>query len=87
MIVENWNRLIQPEEIVFHVGDLALGKRENIEGLVHLLTGKLYLMRGNHDGAARAFISVWGSPWCQIHIEWTIFRIDADLLAPSHPAP
>ena len=55
MIVENWNRLIQPEEIVFHVGDLALGKRENIEGLVHLLTGKLYLMRGNHDGRSKGF--------------------------------
>lgn len=22
--IENWNRLIQPEEVVFHVGDLAL---------------------------------------------------------------
>jgi calcineurin-like phosphoesterase family protein len=25
-IIENWNRMIQPEEIVFHLGDLALGK-------------------------------------------------------------
>jgi calcineurin-like phosphoesterase family protein len=27
-IIENWNRLIQAGEIVFHVGDLARGKRK-----------------------------------------------------------
>ena len=25
LIVENWNRFIQPGEIIFHLGDLALG--------------------------------------------------------------
>jgi calcineurin-like phosphoesterase family protein len=54
-IIENWNRLVQPEEIVFHVGDLALGKKENTEGLVPLLNGRLYLMRGNHDRRSNAF--------------------------------
>lgn len=34
LILENWNRLIQPGETVFHPGDLALGKKENIETLV-----------------------------------------------------
>jgi len=55
MIIENWNRLIQPDDVVFHVGDLALGKKENIEGLVPLLNGKLYLMRGNHDRRSNGF--------------------------------
>ena len=54
-IIENWNRLIQPDDVVFHVGDLALGKKENIKGLVPLLNGKLYLMRGNHDRRSNAF--------------------------------
>jgi calcineurin-like phosphoesterase family protein len=54
-IIDNWNRLIQPEEIVFHVGDLALGKREKIEGLVPLLNGRLYLMCGNHDRRSNGF--------------------------------
>ena len=55
MIIENWNHLIQPGDVVLHVGDLALGKRENIEGLVPLLSGKLYLIRGNHDGRSKGF--------------------------------
>ncbi|OGO35374.1 MAG: hypothetical protein A2W35_01160 [Chloroflexi bacterium RBG_16_57_11] len=68
MITENWNRLIHPEEIVFHVGDLALGKKEKIEGLAPLLNGRLYLMQATMTGEARAFINNWGSPWCLIHI-------------------
>jgi calcineurin-like phosphoesterase family protein len=59
-IIANWNRLIQPEEIVFHVGDLALGKRDNLVGLVPLLFGKLYLMRGNHDRRSNAFYQQLG---------------------------
>jgi calcineurin-like phosphoesterase family protein len=55
MIIDNWNRLIQPEEVVFHVGDLALGRMENIEGLAPLLNGRLYLMRGNHDRRNNGF--------------------------------
>jgi calcineurin-like phosphoesterase family protein len=59
-IIENWNRLIQPEEIVFHVGDLALGKRVKIEGLIPLLKGRLYLMRGNHDRRSNGFYQQLG---------------------------
>lgn len=55
LIIENWNRFIQPDEIVFHLGDLALGKREDTEALVPLLNGKLYLMRGNHDRRGKVF--------------------------------
>lgn len=54
-IIENWNQFIQSDEIVFHVGDLALGKRENLEGLAPLLNGRLYLLRGNHDRRGKAF--------------------------------
>lgn len=37
-IIENWNRYINPEEVVFHVGDLALGKKDDLEVLASLLT-------------------------------------------------
>jgi calcineurin-like phosphoesterase family protein len=38
MIIENWNRLIQPDDLVFHVGDLALGKKETSEASYPCLT-------------------------------------------------
>lgn len=55
LIIANWNRFIRPGEIVFHLGDLALGKKESIVALVPQLNGRLYLMRGNHDRRGEAF--------------------------------
>jgi calcineurin-like phosphoesterase family protein len=60
LIVANWNRLIGPGETVFHLGDLALGKREQTEVLIPKLNGTIYLMRGNHDRRGRAFFEGLG---------------------------
>lgn len=47
-MVENWNRVVGPKDIVYHLGDVAFSK----EGLVLLgmLNGRKRLVRGNHDG-------------------------------------
>jgi calcineurin-like phosphoesterase family protein len=55
LIISNWNLHIQPSDIVFHLGDLAFGKKENMEGLAPQLNGRLYLMRGNHDRRGASF--------------------------------
>jgi calcineurin-like phosphoesterase family protein len=72
LIIKNWNRLIQPGEIVFHLGDLAFGKKENIKALIPQLNGKIYLMRGNHDRFSKAFyanlgITVVKDPYSMIY--------------------
>ena len=72
LIIENWNRFIQPGETVFHLGDLALGKKEDAEALIPLLNGKLYLMRGNHDRRGTAFyqnlgIALVKDPFRMVH--------------------
>jgi calcineurin-like phosphoesterase family protein len=55
LIIAHWNRFIQPGDIVFHLGDLALGKKEELQALAPLLNGNLYLMRGNHDRRSKSF--------------------------------
>jgi calcineurin-like phosphoesterase family protein len=45
LIIENWNRYIQPGDIVFHLGDLALGKKEDAEALVSFLNGIIFNAR------------------------------------------
>jgi calcineurin-like phosphoesterase family protein len=72
LIIENWNRLIPPGDTVFHLGDLALGKKGDIEALIPLLNGKLYLMRGNHDRRGVAFYQSLGitlvkDPYPMVH--------------------
>lgn len=52
-IVENWNKKVSPNDIVYHLGDTMLG--DNILGMEYMrqLNGKIYLVRGNHDTDAR----------------------------------
>jgi calcineurin-like phosphoesterase family protein len=45
MVIYNWNRFIHPEEVIFHVADLALGKKDKLEGLAALLNVRLHLCR------------------------------------------
>ena len=48
-IIDNWNEIVKDDDIVYHLGDFALGKKEYINDIVSKLKGKIYLIRGNHD--------------------------------------
>lgn len=55
-IIENWNKLVDDNDIVFHLGDFAIGKydekasiTENIKLYRKMLKGRIVLIKGNHD--------------------------------------
>ena len=48
-IIANWNRMVGPEDIVFHLGDFCLGGSAEWINILNRLNGKIYLISGNHD--------------------------------------
>ncbi len=48
-IISNWNRMVGPEDIVFHLGDFCLGGSAEWINILNRLNGKIYLISGNHD--------------------------------------
>jgi calcineurin-like phosphoesterase family protein len=46
-LVERWNALVRPNDIIYHLGDVAL-KSRHVE-IVKRLNGVKYLILGNHD--------------------------------------
>lgn len=48
-IIANWNRVVAPEDIVFHLGDFCLGGSAEWVNVLDRLNGKIYLITGNHD--------------------------------------
>ena len=52
-IVKRWNSVVAPEDIVYHLGDVAMGGIENLEW-VDNLNGTIHFIRGNHCTDARA---------------------------------
>lgn len=49
IIIDNWNKLIKPQDEVWHLGDVALCNSEKLEEVMKRLNGKKYLKLGNHD--------------------------------------
>lgn len=50
-LIENWNSVVQPEDTVYHLGDIAFKNTTIFHKLKDTLNGKIYLVKGNHDGA------------------------------------
>ncbi|MDN5898954.1 MAG: metallophosphoesterase family protein [Brachybacterium sp.] len=50
-IVASWNRHVQPEDTVWHLGDLSLVAPRRLAGIVPRLNGRIRLVLGNHDRA------------------------------------
>lgn len=54
VMLERWNETVGENDILFHLGDIALGKREQLEALAPKLHGRIFLIRGNHDRSGKA---------------------------------
>lgn len=48
-LIENWNNKVGKDDIVFHLGDFALGKEDVWCNVLPRLNGTIYLVVGNHD--------------------------------------
>ncbi|MCG3204027.1 MAG: hypothetical protein KCHDKBKB_00716 [Elusimicrobia bacterium] len=47
--VEEWNSVVRDQDIVLHLGDLALCRVETAQNWLPRLNGRKYLVLGNHD--------------------------------------
>lgn len=48
-IVENWNKVVKPHDIVYHLGDTILNDTEKGIEYFKQLNGEIFLIWGNHD--------------------------------------
>jgi calcineurin-like phosphoesterase family protein len=61
LMIERWREVVGPEDTVIHLGDLALGKREDFAPISARLPGrKLMLRTGNHDRRTKAWYAEHG---------------------------
>ena len=48
-IVANWNRLVEPEDLVIHLGDYIVWKYSDFLDVMDQMNGRKVLVFGNHD--------------------------------------
>lgn len=57
-LIERWNKVVKPGDVVYHLGDLMMGQnmRERLTVLRRRLKGTPFLIRGNHDRGAGVYL-------------------------------
>jgi calcineurin-like phosphoesterase family protein len=48
-IIQHWNDVVKRGDVIYHLGDFALVKSEQINKYVKRLNGQKFLVYGNHD--------------------------------------
>ena len=72
-LINNWNRVVGPDDTIFHLGDFAFGGSYLWNNMLDRLNGHIHLIIGNHDrknlrqGYSAKFESI--SPQLQINID------------------
>ena len=61
-MVEAWNDLIRPTDVVWHVGDFSFGSAEKVKEVYARLHGEKHLIVGNHDSNAVKRLG-----WASVH--------------------
>jgi len=62
MMIKNWNAVVRPGDLVYHLGDFAFTTPEKASQILRRLTGQKYLIFGNHDKRLRKekeFLGHW----------------------------
>ena len=70
-LIANWNSVVGPDDIVFHLGDFCLGGSAEWTNILNRLNGKIYLIVGNHDikNLRQGYYSHFEHIAMQMHIE------------------
>lgn len=49
-LIDNWNKIVKPGDVVFHLGDVAFTyDPKELEAIFHKLNGCKHIIQGNHD--------------------------------------
>jgi calcineurin-like phosphoesterase family protein len=48
-LIERWNSVVKPNDIIYHLGDLTWYKRDKILEILKRLNGRKFMVLGNHD--------------------------------------
>jgi calcineurin-like phosphoesterase family protein len=82
-LVRRWNERVAPTDVVYHLGDFALGPKNDIPGFFAQLNGEKILIVGNHDGGMTRRLS-WLRCLPYIVIEGVGYCVHNPAHAPQH---
>lgn len=71
-LIKNWNSVVNPNSIIFFLGDFSWYEPEKTSEILSRLNGVKYLVYGNHDWQLN-------KPICKNHFELMVERIELEV--------
>lgn len=84
-MIRRWNEVVAPDDVVYHLGDVALGPAERFYPIVSALNGRKILIRGNHDGHSKDWYLERG--FAEVYPSLTLYAKGKRILLTHTPAP
>jgi calcineurin-like phosphoesterase family protein len=64
-MIELWNNTVDPEDVVYHLGDFCMGNQAEYK---RRLNGEIFFLRGNHDRQVNFKLFTWVENMKQISV-------------------
>jgi len=69
-IVDQWNKMVGPTDVVYHLGDVAMGASDRWDNILSSLNGYKVLVVGNHDRVFAGEKPRQREKWDEKYHEW-----------------
>lgn len=84
LIISRWNKLVQKDDFVIHLGDVILGHDSELPVIMSYLSGTKILVRGNHDHKSNEYYMKRGFSFV---CDYYVYKNVAFSHAPLTPLP
>lgn len=84
VIIRNWQKLVSPEDLVIHLGDVIFARAIELPSIMAQLPGRKILCRGNHDGKG---IEYYMEKGFDVVVDYFVYDNIAFSHAPLTPLP
>lgn len=74
-IIDRWNAIVRPDDIIYHLGDVMFGHKDNLGRILPRLMGRKRLIMGNHDYDASDFMPYFDKIMSWRHFGKNEFKI------------
>lgn len=74
-IIRNWQRMVQPDDLVVHLGDVVVGKSVDWNIIIPKLSGRKILVLGNHDKRTASWYMKNGMEFCCSRFTWEMYGL------------
>ena len=81
-IVENWNKVVKDDDVVFVLGDLGFCGYEKLAPYIARLKGRKYIVQGNHD-SDKIVGKLWEADLIEEYYKLTTITVEGDPELPS----